>query len=431
MIWSWSLIKMKKRLILILIIIAVLVVAAVSIVLTLTNGKNLDAQPTKSPDEVLTAEQAKEDLVFMYETVRDNHPCYLDGSGLDKVFDKAYEEAEEKLSACDIVTVRDLWEIGAEMYCSIEDGHTFINFYDSKRISENEILASGKIVRVDGVSREELLSRFRKVFPCEPQVDFYVDYMLDEALKLESWNQLLEIDTSDGVIVEVQTESGVEVLECTFGYKPSETVNEDTSVEGFYSYEFYEENLAAVFTLDKCVVTDGYKKALEEFFQQVNEKNIIRVAVDLRRNGGGNSQVINEFMKYIDVDSYYIFGGNAVRFNKLLIENKAAQYKNKKNGNVFSGELYALTSNYTFSSAMMFAVTVSDNKIGKVIGEIPGNMPASYGDVLKFQAPNSKLICSVSYKKFYRADRAKDDIPLIPDIETDEKDALEVFLNLK
>lgn len=411
----------------ILIVTAVLVFAAVAIIITLTNGKTVDAQPTAAPDTVLTPEQAAEDLEFMYKAVKNNHPCYLDGSGLDKVFDKAYEEAEEKLAACDNITVRDLWEIGGEMYCSIEDGHTFLNFYDSKQILESEKLLEGKIISVDGISREELLSHFRKVFPCEPQVDFYVDYMLDEVLKLESWNELLEIDTFDGVIVEIQTEDGVEAVECTFGYKSATAV---TDVEDFYSYEFYDENSAAVFTLDKCVVTDGYKDALEEFFKGVSEKNISRVAVDLRRNGGGNSQVINEFMKYIDVDSYYIFGGNTVRFNNLLIDNKAYIEKNKKSEYVFSGELYALTSNYTFSSAMIFAVTVSDNKIGKVIGEIPGNMPTCYGDKLTFQAPNSRLLCGVSYKKFYRADRTKDDIPLIPDIETDEKDALDTFLNL-
>lgn len=420
---------MKKRIILLLSITAVLVFAVVSIIKTLSNGKNVDAQPTLPLDVVLTAEQAEEDLTFMYEAVKENHPCYLDGSGLDKVFDEAYEAAKEKLVNDDGITVRELWEIGAEMYCSIEDGHTFIKYYDSKQITDAEKISDGKIISVDGIQREELLERFRAVFPCEPQVDFYVDYMLDEVLKLESWSGLLEIDTSDGVVVEIQTGNGVETIECTFGYQSS-AVSEATGVESFYSYEFYDEHSAAVFTLDKCNVTDGYKNALKEFFSQVNEKNISRVAVDLRRNGGGNSQVINEFMKYIDIDGYYIFGGISVRYGKKLIENEAYFVKNKKSKPVFSGELYVLTSNYTFSAAMDFAVAVSDNKIGKVIGEIPGNMPTCYGDVLNFQTPNSKLLCGVSYKKFCRVDRSKDDIPLIPDIEADEADALEIFLNL-
>ena len=412
---------------LLLAIAAVIVV----IVFAVSQRKTAEIENSLPLNAVLTIEQAQTDLEFMYEAVKENHPCYLDDSGLDETFDGAYEDAKNKLGSLELITVRDLWEIGAEMYCSIEDGHTLINFYGSKQISDYEKLSGGKIISVDGIPREELLSRFRKVFPCEPQVDFYVDYMLDEALRLESWNDLLEIDTSDGVIVEIQTEGGIETAQLIFAY-PDLSMAVDTGEDGesFYSYELYEEQSAAVFTLDECAVTDGYKNALEEFFKGVSENNISRIAIDLRRNGGGNSQVINEFMKYIDVDSYYVFGGAIVRDGDRLIENEAYLYKNKKSKYAFSGELYALTSNYTFSSAMDFAVAISDNGIGKVIGEIPGNMPTCYGDKLTFQAPNSKLLCGVSYKKFYRVDRTKDDIPLIPDIETDGKDALDTFLNL-
>lgn len=403
----------------------------VVIIFAASNSKTAEIENSLPLNAVLTTEQAQADLKFMYDAVRKNHPCYLDSSGLDKVFDGAYEDAKNNLSSLELITVRDLWEIGAEMYCSIEDGHTLINFYNSKQISDSEKLSGGKIISVDGIPREELLFRFRKVFPCEPQVDFYVDYMLDEALRFESWNELIEIDTSDGIIVEIQTENGIETAQLIFAY-PDLSMVVDTGEDGesFYSYELYEEQSAAVFILDECAVTDGYKNALEEFFKGVSENNISRIAIDLRRNGGGNSQVINEFMKYIDVDSYYVFGGVSARYGDMLVENEAYLEKNKQSKYAFSGELYALTSNYTFSSAMDFAVAISDNGIGKVIGEIPGNMPTCYGDKLTFQAPNSKLLCGVSYKKFYRADRTKDNLPLIPDFEIDAEQALDTFLNI-
>lgn len=420
----------NKKLLIPIIGIPVLVLVIIAVIILLSGQKYTDVQSSMSLNALLTAEQAEEDLAFMYESVKDNHPCYIDGSGLDKVLDKAYEDAKKKLSSYDNITVRDLWEIGAEMYCSLEDGHTLITFYDSKQILETDKLSDGRFLSVDGIERAELLSRFSKLFPCEPQVDFYVDFMLDEALMFESWNMLLGVDTSDGIIAVIETEAGTKTVECTFGY-PDLVSTADTSDDSFFSYEIYEEKSSAVFKLDKCIVSDEYKSALEAFFKEVSEKGVTKVAVDLRENGGGNSQVINEFMKYIDVSEYCTFGGIDVRYGGILIENKAYSEKNKKNEYVFSGDLYALTSNYTFSSAMDFAVVVSDNNIGKVIGEIPGNMPTCYGDKLSFQTPNSKLLCGVSYKKFYRVDRTKDDIPLIPDIEVDEKDALSTFLNLE
>ena len=87
--------------------------------------------------------------------------------------------------------------------------------------------------------------------------------------------------------------------------------------------------------------------------------------------------------------------------------------------------MYALTSQYTFSSAMDFATVIQDNGIGKVIGETPGNMPTAYGDKLSFQLPESKLLLGVSYKKFYRVDIDKSEEPLIPDCTVSTDEALE------
>ena len=74
---------------------------------------------------------------------------------------------------------------------------------------------------------------------------------------------------------------------------------------------------------------------------------------------------------------------------------------------------------------MDFATVIQDNGIGKVIGETPGNMPTAYGDKRGFQLPESKLVLSVSYKKFYRVDINKSIEPLIPDYTVEADKALE------
>ncbi|MGN0577681.1 MAG: S41 family peptidase [Ruminiclostridium sp.] len=421
----------SKKVFIIPLLCAVLLAACLN-----RNSNFTDSLPL---DTVLTKEQAASDLDFMYRTVKDNHICYIDGSGLDKTFDSAYESAKERLSGLSTVTVRDLWEIGAQMYCSLEDGHTIITYNGGEIYYNPE--AEGRLISVNGVSAEELLNRFSEVFPCEPQVDFYRKNMLGYAVCRESWLRLLGIDVSGGVAMTFETAEG----EKTFDFPPysgeSSTAQKDS--EDFYGYTIDEENSAGIFRLDECTVTKGYKQALSDFFREVKEKDIKRVAVDLRNNGGGNSDVIIEFMKYIDVDSYYLFGGVDVRQGGMLIVNKAEPEKNQKSEYAFSpdsgenndgeyaynGRLYALTSNYTFSSAMDFAVAISDNGLGKIVGEVPGNMPTCYGDKLSFQTPNAKLLCSVSYKKFYRIDRSKDNSPLIPDIEVSADEAQEAFIN--
>jgi len=49
------------------------------------------------------------------------------------------------------------------------------------------------------------------------------------------------------------------------------------------------------------------------------------------------------------------------------------------------GDIYILTNTFSFSSAVDSATLLSDNRLCKVIGEIPGNMSSSYGDIFRFQ----------------------------------------------
>lgn len=129
----------------------------------------------------------------------------------------------------------------------------------------------------------------------------------------------------------------------------------------------------------------------------MKEHSLGTVAVDLPRNGGGNSSVINEFLRYINVEEYFTGGGCQIRLGPWSINNKKEAHKNALDADlVFKGELYVLASANTFSSAQMFAVTAADNKIGKIIGEIPRNMPASYGDILVFQTLQAKSLFTVS-----------------------------------
>ena len=163
---------------------------------------------------------------------------------------------------------------------------------------------------------------------------------------------------------------------------------------------------------------------MKAFFKEIKDKNIQSVIVDLRYNSGGNSMVANEFLRYLDVDEYNS-GTSHVRFGPYLLKNKIKPIVNNKYDSLtFKGQIYVLTSTYTFSSAMSFSVIISDNNLGTVIGEIPGNMPSSYGDILHFQTPNAKLLFTISYKYFIRPDGTKSSEPLIPDYEVPAKDAL-------
>ena len=162
----------------------------------------------------------------------------------------------------------------------------------------------------------------------------------------------------------------------------------------------------------------------------MNENSIQNIALDLRVNDGGDSRVITEFISYLNVDEYICYGAN-IRFSEDVREiTKESEYGYKhyppsveKNNKVttdllFKGNLFILTCKNTFSSANMFAVTLKDNKIGKIIGEPTGNQPTCYGNPLNFVTPNTQMHFTVSFKQFLRPNsNADSEDSLYPDVE--------------
>ena len=104
--------------------------------------------------------------------------------------------------------------------------------------------------------------------------------------------------------------------------------------------------------------------------------------------------------------------------------------KNHRKKPSFEGNVYVLTNVGTFSAAKDFTMMISDNDLGKVIGEASGNLPDTYGDCLVFVTPNTKLSFNISYKRWYRIDRTKAGQRIMPDYPCDPADALDKLFEL-
>lgn len=381
-----------------------------------------DFVPTLPLDTVLSTEQAQKDFKYVYDTVRANHPAFLIDEYTEKKFGETYISLLKELSDKEQITVNELWEMSAKLVCTLDDAHTIVTVFGTQYVNDDCEISSayknGTLVSIDGISADSMKEHFKNVFPCEPQVSFYADYMFGEALQYGSWLTLLGADVYDGIDVVIGEDAETKHFDMT----DEPPVRKHLEL---CSYKIDKENSLGIFTLNSCDMSDEYTDTLLKFFGEVKDNNIENVAVDLRNNGGGTTEVINEFLRYINISDYKLFGGVDIRNGGNLISYRDEIISNKHVENAFDGNIYVLTSNYTFSSAMDFATVIQDNGIGKVIGETPGNMPTAYGDKLGFQLPESKLVLSVSYKKFYRVDINKSIEPLIPDYAADAETAEE------
>ncbi len=398
------------------------VILAVSGIVLKISGAEDNTEPTLPLDTVLSTEQAVKDLKYVFDTVSANHPAFLTDGNAENKFNESYVKLRRELMSKDSVTITELWEKSAELVCTLDDAHTIVTVSGTQYVSGGAEISKayndGTLVSIDGISADDMKEHFKKVFPCEPQVSFYADYMFGVALEYGSWLTLLGADVSDGIDVVIGENGEAKHFDMT----DEPPVRKQLEL---CSYKIDKENSLGIFTLNRCEMSNEYTDTLLKFFGEVKDNNIENVAVDLRNNGGGTTEVINEFLRYINISDYKLFGGVDIRYGGNLISYRDEIRSNKHVEDAFDGNIYVLTSNYTFSSAMDFATVIQDNGIGKVIGETPGNMPTAYGDKLGFQLPESKLVLSVSYKKFYRVDINKSIEPLIPDYATDAETAEE------
>ena len=135
------------------------------------------------------------------------------------------------------------------------------------------------------------------------------------------------------------------------------------------------------FTLRQCIFDKTYKSALEDFFTSVRNEGVHSIILDLRGNPGGNSLVANEFIRYLQWSYQGI--NSIVRYGLLI--GKIGSGKRKTNKRVcFSGNVCVIQHGQ-FQCCHGLATLLSDNGLCMVVGEAPGNMPSSYGDILYFR----------------------------------------------
>lgn len=182
-----------------------------------------------------------------------------------------------------------------------------------------------------------------------------------------------------------------------------------------------------------------FDEFLNTCIEDIEKNNIKKVIIDLRWNYGGNFIPGNILLYAFGVDKYkgFSFDINVSELSKLQRGNlesvkNTTDVKDSSNNyyyytnstkwteNIkkrFNGDVYFITSEWTFSSAVLLATIVKDNHLFKVVGEPIRERPSHFGDVLFLKLPNTKNICTLSYKLFHRPDKSKDnDETLYPDV---------------
>lgn len=198
---------------------------------------------------------------------------------------------------------------------------------------------------------------------------------------------------------------------------------------------------------------DGFKSFTDSAFRVIKEKQVKNLIINLMDDGGGSSDVGDEFFKYI-LDKPYTQYAKVIEKNSALLKERLREHRigksldsadkillGRRNGSIdtafyddigvndnplrFNGRVILLVNIETYSSAADFAQCFKYYKRGVIIGEQTGGLIKSYGDIVTAHLPNTQLDLSISSKLYYDAGAGENDWHgVIPDIKSPSADAL-------
>lgn len=416
-------------------------------------------------DDMISPEEMEDDLFQLKRDLEEVHPKTRDGlsAEIQSAFDDAMVAIQEPRTILEFTTIT------SELASMLEDAHTSVNAVyakdlalpmDIKIIDEkfyvlqgNDLEAGDELVSIGGIPLEEIYQVSKKRIPSENI--YWTNLLFENYAILESTLVEMGGEIDNGGTEVLVNRNGNEIRESLYygdlqfqpiavdgDYKRYKTYPEDNAYNTQFSYYIDIENDLCHFILKSCDNSPEYRQFLENMFDDVDQHKVGNIVVDLRGNPGGNSSVVDEFLRYIDVDEFVTYGGYR-RLSQAASDQRGylksqGEFRSKpgrqKNDKVkdssFQGHIYALIDSGTFSSGNWFGVILADSGIGTLIGEPSGNAPSSYGDILFFQLENSKLLYNISYTQWIRPDEeTRYEDALYPDYEV--KYTIEDYINKK
>ena len=379
----------------------------------------------------LTQKDALNMLEDVMEYLRKYHVSFADGLSPEVM--AKYDEVRVYLESKDTVSRIEFVRGVKSILHEIHDAHTTFNSWDPVLLSDGpEMESKGySIYSINGMTKERLKELIEPYYSYE--TPRHIDVDMESLLSLD----LCGVDTPYEVIW--KNEDGDEISRT---YSRDDFITSDEYYDlyekylpsndnnDYVYYEINEEKSLAVLTLKRCQISAHYRDVVREMFTEIKKKNIKNLAIDLRGNPGGDTYVVNELFKYLEVDTYYQ-GDNfrKIRWNYLTFD-QGGKTQNKRISELeFDGDLYVLTDEDSFSSSMLFTEMVADNNLGKVIGQSPAESCNSCGEITQFYFNDIGMWLSVSTAYYTRIDPSKGDY-IEPDYPCKGIDAIKTLYDI-
>ncbi len=469
-----------------------------ALLLTLLAAWPVTAQDNESTgrDTVrFTPDQLSADIDYLFETLERIHPDLYYSTPKDTI---AALCNEIKSQLDHPLTAREFWLKMAPVVVRLRDGHTGL-FYprqdyqaysDSTNIvfpldvkvegeglfvghnyTDDSLLSvNSRILDIDGIPADSLLKTMRRYHFGERES--FINIKTENDFNIYLW---LLFNLSDNFSIRFNSAiDGKSYLNNYPGIPYPDYLAEKQSTKGkrkLYAYYKIPGTRIGVIEFNAMVRNRQFKKFLDSAFAVILADSTKDLIIDIRKNGGGNSSLVNSLLRHFNTKPYtqatqidLKVSKNARRqFRKMIFKwymyplypvalfsretrpllfgkkGRVVNYyiepkKYKPDKLFFDGDVYLLTSPNTFSSANILAAVFKCYDMGTMIGEETGGLTIAFGDLIYYKLPNTGLYGCCSFKRFYHPCGKNDNHGVIPDIivkpdPEDEKNQIDTMLD--
>ncbi len=302
----------------------------------------------------------------------------------------------------------------------IDGGRVFLR--ESISLEENEIPGAAEIVAINGIEMETILTELLR-YSCGERIQFR-EKRIESNFPAYLWT-IYGFSGTFNVIIRLPDSR--ETLSFSIEGVTKDKITSSSAMTGApYSFKVLPGTNTGYIDFRSFRDLDKFKHFLEETFSRIKEEGISDLIIDVRNNGGGNSSLGDAFLDYLSGEPFTQYKEVGIKISRQIkkyypawrdiqikpvgtLHNvKVREKVPGKNPLRFEGNIYLLTSSYTFSSATDFSAAVKYYGIGTIIGEETGGLLKTFGDVYSFRLPNSRLVFGVSHKTFISPGKEED-----------------------
>ena len=330
--------------------------------------------------------------------------------------------------------------------------------------SNDETITDGmEITTINGVSADRLIKELTDCMSLELREtrEYYVAAMIDYLVRFYfNWNSptfRMTLKNTEG------QESTGDFVKVNNGHQTKVNVND------MGLYLDYPNDSTAKLRITKFhgFKRKAYRQFMKSAFREIGEKGIRFLVIDIRGNGGGNSNYLRELAAYV-AKGKISFEGKAMRrttteskkhfrsiffkwytyplYPLVYIIPSARELFVKKDGSLtiteekteklkrvkypFNGNVFLLVDRGTYSTSSMLTSCFQCHGIAKIVGIGPGEPTIGDGDGVDVVLPHTGCHFSVGTGLWFNPcyDKADQNNLLIPDIPCDQGKEYDAFL---